>query len=911
MDPTATASSSALVPGFFDRLGERFIMQDPGTARMLEILRLRPELGSVAAFEPALRESFHRLANFRHPSYGEVRRIERLQEPDGALTVVSDYTRGSRLSEILYAAEQQQVELNTSAALYLISQLVSAILVLHRNAREISHGAIGPERIVVTPNAHLVIAEYVLGAALERLEHMSRDRLWKDFRLAVPPGTISPRFTHRTDLAQVGLVALSLILGRLLRRDDYPTRLNELLDSATETNLLGDRQPIGKALRDWLARTVQVDPRRSFATISEAQASLEQLLSEEGGYVAAPVALESFLRACEAQVSDTFTPPEVPRRHKAETPPVQTTRQAASTPAAPEPRPVELVVPTPEPRVEPLIEAPAAERAQPVALTPEPPPVTPPAAATGGVVAAESQARGEERAAVSTAPPRIKSSPRTGTAESAFPGSEPPKPRPPVAIPEAASEPPKVESLPSILAAALEAPRVRSSPSIQVPPKPPAPPAFPTSHGEASFDEALLAPPVAPVAASVHPEPKRSDSSGRRRATSVIEPPRHDQLPRPAPVQQPPAPVRPAARPVSTPSPRDDHVAVRPPVAGRSLFGAPDDPRASSGRRAAVAIEEQPGASRVLKAALIVAFLIALGVGGFFGVRLFMKPAASEVVTGRLNVETRPVGAEVLVDGQPRGSTPLSLALPAGPHKLEIRGTGQPREIPVTITAGAMSSQYIELTDMQQGGQLHVVSEPAGARVSVDGTPRGTAPLTIPSLSPGQHAVVLESPAGSVRQQVTIEPGTTASLVVPIASATAPVSGWISVTAPLEVQLFENGRLLGTSATEQIMVAAGRHTIELVNETVAYRLSRTVDVAPGKVAAIKIELPNGSMNLNATPWAEVWIDGQKAGETPLGNVSVTVGPHEVVFRNPQFPEQRHKVVVTLAGPARLSVDLRK
>jgi hypothetical protein len=83
-----------------------------------------------------------------------------------------------------------------------------------------------------------------------------------------------------------------------------------------------------------------------------------------------------------------------------------------------------------------------------------------------------------------------------------------------------------------------------------------------------------------------------------------------------------------------------------------------------------------------------------------------------------------------------------------------------------------------------------------------------------------------------------------------------------------------------------------------------------VTVPPGKVATIAADLPNGAVNLNASPWAEVWIDGQRVGETPIGNLSVPVGPHEVVFKHPQFGEKRHAIAVTLSAPVRLSVDMK-
>ena len=107
------------------------------------------------------------------------------------------------------------------------------------------------------------------------------------------------------------------------------------------------------------------------------------------------------------------------------------------------------------------------------------------------------------------------------------------------------------------------------------------------------------------------------------------------------------------------------------------------------------------------------------------------------------------------------------------------------------------------------------------------------------------------------------------------------------------------------------MVSVGRHELDIVNEALGYRVRRTVNVSPGQVSALRLEWPQGTMSLNAQPWANVWIDGEPMGDTPIGNVSVPIGTHEVVFRHPELGEQVVPATVTLNGTARLSVDLRK
>jgi len=89
------------------------------------------------------------------------------------------------------------------------------------------------------------------------------------------------------------------------------------------------------------------------------------------------------------------------------------------------------------------------------------------------------------------------------------------------------------------------------------------------------------------------------------------------------------------------------------------------------------------------------------------------------------------------------------------------------------------------------------------------------------------------------------------------------------------------------------------------------RTARPVTIAPGALSRLSIELPSGTLSVNAVTWAEVWLDGQRIGETPIANLTVRIGPHELVFRHPQLGERRRSVTVTLKAPARVGVDLRQ
>jgi hypothetical protein len=302
---------------------------------------------------------------------------------------------------------------------------------------------------------------------------------------------------------------------------------------------------------------------------------------------------------------------------------------------------------------------------------------------------------------------------------------------------------------------------------------------------------------------------------------------------------------------------------------------------------------------------LIAVVIIPLALAG-----LRTVPSATANKTGALTVGTDPTGISVLVDGTHRGVTPLTVNLPPGGHSVELVTGSEHRRIPVTITAGGQVSQFFELSSVaRQLGELQVRTDPPGVSVTVDGRLLGRSPLTVPDLTPGTHTLVLQHESGPVTERVSIESGRTNSFVWTANMPHATVAGWISIVAPTDVQVYENERLLGSSRIDKIMLPAGRHDLEIVNEALGYRAVRSVQVTAGQVSPVRLEWPRGSLALNAIPWAEVLIDGQLIGETPIGSVSVPIGEHEIVFRHPELGERRSSVIVTVGKPIKVGVNL--
>jgi hypothetical protein len=279
-----------------------------------------------------------------------------------------------------------------------------------------------------------------------------------------------------------------------------------------------------------------------------------------------------------------------------------------------------------------------------------------------------------------------------------------------------------------------------------------------------------------------------------------------------------------------------------------------------------------------------------------------------------LTVDTQPAGADLFIDGRRRGATPLTLSIEPGAHALTLRSAGAERMVPLTVTAGAHVSQYFELKPVEPAAahaRLSVVTDPPGARVSVDGRPRGVSPLVIEDLAAAEHSVTVTSNTGSAERRIAIEPGATEEVVFSLPRSSAPLGGWVLVASAFQVELLEHGEVVGTRGTTKVMLPVGRHDIVLRNERIGYEAHRTVDVVAGSVAKIEVVPPKAPLNINARPWADVVIDGSPAGQTPLGNLMIPIGTHEITFRHPQLGERTQTVLVTAGGVNRVAVDFTR
>ena len=881
MSEPATAFASLSATGYADGLGRRSLEFDREAGGMLERLHLRPEFG---AFEWALRQRMDRLASFDDARFARVRGLER--DASGTLCVLSAYVAGDRLSDLLEAATGLPAHEATcpsvDAALGFLLEALPALDAFH-SATGLAHGAVAPGRITLTASGQVVLLDTLFGQALDRVQY-NRPRLWAEFGLAMPAGGGPLKFDRTADISQASLAAMMIVLGRPFRENDYPDALPDLITEVIEIAQIRGSSRFAADLHKFLHRTLPLPASRGHATAEEAAAEVRQV-AREIGVQRCRAALTSFVSDVNRVMADArevpFVAPDLSHDEPtfAGTTFAEPTYESASyaepiAELAPEPVATEPVIEEPLPA--PPIEEPILE--EPMALAPEP--IVPEPLAAEPMLAEPTAPEPVVLDPIAPEPiaPPVPELAVEIAAVTPAPVPVPEPPPAPVAMPQE-PEPAPAESKRGRRNARRHRDKLRShatppprettpAPAPPAPSAPPLPPRQPLIPPRPAYAAVAPLPSVAPA-----PPPRK-----------FAQPLRED-----TPLAQPVVPIAPLA-PIQV----DPPAAAPQPIAPISFKSDPAPFKAAPVPFKSDPVPFKSDSSPFKSEPIGFRNDVTSGFGssGFRGDRREPDMGARGISEHKRAIPWRLIAAAVVVIGVGIGAG--RKYLPTG------NGAAQAAPMPSTeVVAAAKAAAASE-----KSGTIVLTTEPAGAHVLLDGKEMGDSPLTLENVPAGKHALLLVTASASVKRIVRVEAGKTVALDVGV------FSGWIAVYSPIPLDIAENGKSVGSSEQGRLMLSPGRHQLTLTNSELGYNSTQTVDIEPGEERPISVQ-PTGELSANAAPWAEVWMNGKKIGETPVASLAVPLGTHEITFKNPQFPERRVTVTVTGSSPVTASVDFSK
>ena len=894
-------------------------------------------------FEHILRERVERLSTITEERFARPAAVER-DPSTGELVVVAEFVTGSRLSELLDVSAETAAVPGVDVALGYLLECLPALSTLHTSNRSV-HGLIDPSRTILTPEGQVVFLDLAFGPAVEALQ-MSSPRLWTEFGIFVC-GNGRVHFDAAGDVTQAALGALMLVLGRNLRREEYPDAIPTLLSEVIEVAHIRGTTAFAGGLQRILQRSLPIVGRRAYGSADEVLGDVRQLVKKEIGLDVCRQALIDFVGQMEEAYVNSVPAAPVFEERRAD--PVSLEPRAHDLDqfldtfeVADESAEIERQFST-EAHAHAQVEEDeeiddgeetelSFDQVEPAAPVQQEREEVYDLAGLDDFALADPAALSSELAAFDV---------RSAKAEPTRPHVDP-----------VAADQPHVPATPSVEEIAAPQEPKTETPTQEPPPfvskdetaKEPEQPTAPVAESDESETdthhesgsarrrkrqqmksararkdklrsttdqkEKTPTPPPPPPPA---PPPKPASPSGwlvspQRAAASesLIPPPQP--VPLPVPVPQPP---RPAQTPTLSFSPTPVGPLPQPtyasPATPSSVYGSP------------TIVKPQPPAAPVQAPpppAPVQAPQLKIKIeppSGFNSTRrTHLEPQAapppdrfSTLSLGRSNDDADaprafPWKLAAVAVGV------AAVAIIAGrsylPGRTAVAGEpGAPTENAAAATTPAAPKPDAAMPAGK--GRVSIQTQPPGIKVLLDRKPIGETPVQIDT-TPGRHVLTFLTSGGEVLHSVRVAAGKTVALDLPV------FSGWVAVFAPILLDVSEDGRIVGTTEQNRLMLPPGRHELTFSNKELGFSETRTVDIEPGGVRNVTVE-PKGTANINASPWAEVWLDGKKLGETPLADTPVPLGLHEFVFKHPQHGERKISATIRANAAAQISMDFTK
>jgi hypothetical protein len=158
---------------------------------------------------------------------------------------------------------------------------------------------------------------------------------------------------------------------------------------------------------------------------------------------------------------------------------------------------------------------------------------------------------------------------------------------------------------------------------------------------------------------------------------------------------------------------------------------------------------------------------------------------------------------------------------------------------------------------------------------------------------PGPPLPVAQTPTAAAATQPAAPPAPATPDIPGNTVPTAPETGKLILVSPIFAEIYMGGRHLGSTPTT-LQLPVGRQTLEYRRGNLRTVMNHVIKPNEATTAYVTFQV---SLQINAKPWAQVFLDGttrRPLGQTPLSGVIVPVGS-VLLFENPNFATKSYQV----------------
>ncbi len=275
-------------------------------------------------------------------------------------------------------------------------------------------------------------------------------------------------------------------------------------------------------------------------------------------------------------------------------------------------------------------------------------------------------------------------------------------------------------------------------------------------------------------------------------------------------------------------------------------------------------------------------------------------------------------GGDVYLDGARKDVAPAMMQVAAGDHVIEVRKEGLPpwRQT-VTVVAGQqakVTATFGPPPAAAGSSSLRLIANEPDVEVFVDGDDKGKAPVTVTDIKAGEHIVGARKKTFKPQEQ-TVRVAAGESAIVNFRMEAAPpdrphAALKVQSTIP-NAEVFLDGSSLGRAPVDRADLDPGKHYV-VVHRDGYTDFKREVILVENQSVALVADLSaTGALRVLSTPeGAEVRLDGELIGKTPVPRDGVPAGDHIVEFKLPGYFDHKETMKVEGGREKVFSVDLK-
>ena len=266
---------------------------------------------------------------------------------------------------------------------------------------------------------------------------------------------------------------------------------------------------------------------------------------------------------------------------------------------------------------------------------------------------------------------------------------------------------------------------------------------------------------------------------------------------------------------------------------------------------------------------------------------------------GSLSINSVPTGSVVMINGQVKGKTPYSIdRIKSNSYNIKVsKDLYHTYEENFIITDGSVNTRDISLTPAF--GKLTVKTNPAGAKVRIDGQSRGATPFELNELPSGNYHITLTKDLfQTINLDIVIEDGKNLDLNPKLEAR----SGTLSITGkPNGAIITTNGKKIGNLPLKGYRIAEGMVELTVsakdyhsqtefmnIQRDQSYEHVFNLDRHTGKLIVI-----------TEPPDADVYLDKEGKGKTPSILNGIPIGSHTIKVHHPKFLPQSETFTLAL------------